>query len=594
MTLPIYLLALQHVNYLSYLSTNIVQPIDDLLRGNKFADVQFVVQNPCGRSDHEAVDEIYKAVSRVVPTSCISLNDSIPPDLPFLHASRATLILHVYIARTLPDFEQTGNVTAEIMGNNRPKVLLVTMLEEQNCNFEQFLEQTWHRYLIDMTVLELLEPNGSAAAAMVHRYNPFTRVYDRRTYASGVEWFPNKVQDLHGYPIKVGTLLLNRTDYYWYMKNLKKYESPDVKTLKTLARVMNFTIVLLSYERPVPAIVEGKCDIILPSLSIYADNFSRVIEYTLPLNFESWCPVIPLKYEYNKFEGKALVGIAINCCVVLVFWGISAVLKFNPDLWQPLKIFGLLITIAMPSKPRRTKERVIFFAIIIASSIYSANLFVDLTTVSMTEKTEVDYKTYKELDMSGLIPVVVPDVYNVTFFGDDESFLRLKRKAITGDTLGQFCMDYLKQHQNVSCFLDTIGANMNIYLQARYGNVTAKICKHLCYVKLPVAYFLRRRSPYKDRFVDIVTRLGQTGIRRKWSNDYVGKVRPNKASPMEINSVYKSSLVWNLIWITGCGLLVSLLAFLGEVMTHHVHRAESVRRGCRNFSLHPRLCARPR
>ncbi|XP_043524093.1 uncharacterized protein LOC122536093 [Frieseomelitta varia] len=573
--LPIYLLALQHVNYLRYLSTNVVQPVNDLLRRNKFTDVQFVVQNPYGRSDHGAVDEIYKTVSRVLPTSCISFNGSIPPELSFFHASRTTLILYVYIARTLPDFEQTGNITAEIMGNNRPKVLLMTMLEEQNCNFEQFLEQTWHRYLIDMTVLELSEPNGSAVTTMIHRYNPFTRVYDQRPYASGVEWFPNKVQNLHGYPMRVG--MLNRTDYIWFIRNLLKYESPDVKTMKTLARVMNFTIVKVPDKRPVQATADGKCDIIIPSLSIYADNFSRLIEYTLPLDFENWCPVIPLKYKYNKSEGQALVGLAINCCIVLVFWGISVVLKFNSDLWQPLKIFGMLIAVAMPSKPRGTKERVIFFAILIASSIYSTNLFVDLTTVSMTEKTEMDYKTYEELDKSGLIPVVVPDLLNVTFVNDDESFLRLKRKTITGDTLEQSCINYLKQHQNVTCFQDTTGTNMIIYMEARLGNVTAKICKNLCYVRLPVAYFLRKHSPYKDRFVDIITRLRQTGIRRKWSNDYIGKIRPKKASMMEINSLYKSSLVWNLIWITSCGLLVSFLAFLGEVITHRVHRVESVR-----------------
>lgn len=579
MTLPIYLLALQHVNYLSYLSTNVVQPVNDLLRRNKFADVQFVVQNPDGRSDHGAVDEIYKTVSRVMPVSCISLNDSIPPELSSFRASRATLILYVYVARTPPDFEQTGNVTAEMMGNSRAKVLLVTMLEERNCSFERFLQQTWHSYLIDMTILELSEPNGSAVAAKVHSYNPFSRVYDQRPYASGVEWFPNKMANLHGYPIRA--TMVNRAAYIWFQTNSQnypiKYKGPDVETLKTLAQSMNFTVELHPDVKPIDDIINGKIDIIITTLSIYADNVSRAVEYTLPLNFETWCPIIPLEYEYNNHEGQALVGIVINCCVVLVFWGISAVLKFDRDLWQPLKIFGLLIAISMPSKPRKTTERVIFFAIIIASSIYSANLFVDLTTVSMTEKTEVDYKTYEELDKSGLVPVVAAGIFNVTFLSDDESFLQLKRKAIAGDNMLQNCMDYLKKHRNVTCFLDSNSANMIIYLQARLGNATAKICKHLCYVKLPTAYFLRKHSPYRDRFVDIITRLEQTGIRRKWFNDYIGKVRPKKASTMEMNSLYKSSLLWNLIRITSCGLVVSLLAFLGEIITYRVHRAESIR-----------------
>ena len=577
MMLPVYLLMLQQINYLNHLS-NVEQTIIDVLRRIKFSDVQLVVQNPYG-NNFGIINEIYKIVAQTIPTSYILVNDSDPLGLPSSQVSQATLVLYIYVAKTSPNFEQTENITRAIVSKNRPKILLITMIEETDCNFEPLLKQTWQNHLIDIAILELSKLNRHTIATKVHQYNPFTDVYDQRPYVSGIELFPNKMDNLHGYPIRIG--MVKRAGYLWYMKNSQgypvMYRGPDVKVIKTLARIMNFTIAVYPSQEVFVDIINEKIDMIIPTLSIFADANAVKCDFTLPFGFESWCPVVPVKYKSNHAEIRGLIGIATNFCVLLIFWGLSVVLKFQSDLWQPLKIFGLLIATTISSRPKKTTERVIFFLIVLASSMYSANLFIDLTNISMKEHTVIDYNSYKELDDTGLTPVILTGLLNVTFLNEDESSSRLKRNAIQMDN-AESCANYLEQHKNITCFLETRSVNMIMYSHAREGKRVLKICEKLCYAKPPSAYFLKKHSPYRDQFVKIIIRLDAAGIRMKWLNDYIGKFRPRKTHIMEVNSSYTLPLAWNLAYITCSGFLMSLLVFFGEIIIHYLRRDKGTKK----------------
>lgn len=568
---------LQQINYLNHLS-NVEQTIIDVLRRIKFSDVQLVVQNPYG-NNFGIINEIYKIVAQTIPTSYILVNDSDPLGLPSSQVSQATLVLYIYVAKTSPNFEQTENITRAIVSKNRPKILLITMMEETDCNFEPLLKQTWQNHLIDIAILELSKLNRHTIATKVHQYNPFTDVYDQRPYVSGIELFPNKMDNLHGYPIRIG--MVKRAGYLWYMKNSQgypvMYRGPDVKVIKTLARIMNFTIAVYPSQEVFVDIINEKIDMIIPTLSIFADANAVKCDFTLPFGFESWCPVVPVKYKSNHAEIRGLIGIATNFCVLLIFWGLSVVLKFQSDLWQPLKIFGLLIATTISSRPKKTTERVIFFLIVLASSMYSANLFIDLTNISMKEHTVIDYNSYKELDDTGLTPVILTGLLNVTFLNEDESSSRLKRNAIQMDN-AESCANYLEQHKNITCFLETRSVNMIMYSHAREGKRVLKICEKLCYAKPPSAYFLKKHSPYRDQFVKIIIRLDAAGIRMKWLNDYIGKFRPRKTHIMEVNSSYTLPLAWNLAYITCSGFLMSLLVFFGEIIIHYLRRDKGTKK----------------
>ncbi|XP_076302734.1 uncharacterized protein LOC143221089 [Lasioglossum baleicum] len=565
--LPIYLLTLQQINRSNYLPI-IDRAIEDVLREVKLSNVQLMVHG-CLASNFEIVESIYKTVVRVVPASYVSLNDSILEELPSFAVSRATLILYFYIAKGPPDLRQREDIVRAIASNDsRPKVLLITMLEEENSDFEALFNRAWDARFIDVTILEMSKLDGREVAMKIHRHNPFTNAYDQQPYVPGIEWFPNKLRNLHGYPLMVAKM--KRPDFIWLPKNSTTKE-PDVEIAKALASTMNFTFVLQHVDKNVFEQVKiREIDIVVTAISLFVVGKLEKIDYSLPLDFELWCPVVPITYRYNSMKYRALIGIVINCIVVLVFWGISRLLKFDSHSWQPLRIFALLISSTISLKLRGTKERFVFFNVMMASSMFSTALYSDLTTVSMRNRIQTDYKSYKELDESGLMPAVYDVLMNVTFLGDDESFLSLKRKAISIGRIGD-CLVYLLRHRNITCFVPSNAANIAINEEARRGSVAMKICKELCYAKPPVAYFMSKHTPYRDRIVEIIMRLHIAGIWRKWHLDYIGKSSMKRPRDVKVNSLYNSSVTWNLLFILGGGFSVSLLIFLGEILIHGIN-----------------------
>lgn len=575
MILPIYLLTLQQMNYLYHLPI-IERSVKDLLDTSQFLNVLFVVQNSLGRDpldDLQLIDEIYKTVSRTIPTNFVSFNDSIPIELPDIDATESTLILYSYVAKDFPDRRRREDIARFIEHcQNRSKVLLITRLEEMNCNFEGFLKQIWYDELIDMTVLELSVSYKRSITMNVHRYNPFTNIYDRTPYTSALDWFPNKMIDLHGHPFRA--TVLEREGYINLTVDSRdypvSYRGPDVKLLRTLARIMNFTIVMLPNNDALTSLMDGDLDMIVPKLPLFPDPRFDLLDHTLPFEYEKWCPVVPITYQVNTIESRAFAAIIANIVILLAFWAISALLKFEKRLWQPLKIFGILIATSVSMKPARTLERIVFFLVVLASIVYSANLYVDLTSVSMADTMETEYKSYKDLDESGLTPVVLHMIFNVTFFTDDQAFNSLKRKAIADEDM-ENCTDVLSRYRNVTCFMELRGINALIYSQAKRDSATMKVCRNLCYAKPHATYFLRKHSPFRSKFDAIISRLEAAGIRKKWHYDFIGKFFPKKARPVNRN-LYESSLVWNLVYIGVIGFLSSIVAFFSEILVYHSHK----------------------
>ncbi|KAG6794672.1 hypothetical protein HZU73_10237 [Apis mellifera caucasica] len=570
---PIYLLTLQQMNYLYQLPI-IERSVKHLLDTSQFLNVLFVVQNsldPLDDLDH-LIDEIYKTVSRTIPTNLVSFNDSIPIELPEIDATESTLILYSYVAKDFPDRRRREDIARFIEHcQNRSKVLLVTRLEEMNCNFEGFLKQIWYDELIDMTVLEL-SPSKRSITMNVHRYNPFANVYDRSPYTPTLDWFPNKMTDLHGHPFRA--TVLEREGYVNLTVDSRdypvSYKGPDVKLLRTLARIMNFTIVMQPNNDALTSLMDGDLDIIIPKLPLFPDPRFDLLDHTLPFEYEKWCPVVPITYQVNAIETRAFAAIIANIVILLAFWAVSALLRFERRLWQPLKIFGILIAASVSMRPGRTLERIVFFLVVLASTVYSANLYVDLTSVTMADTMETEYKSYEDLDESGLTPVVLHMIFNVTFFTDDQAFNSLKRKAIADEDMDD-CTEVLSRYRNVTCFMELRGINALIYSQARRDTATMKVCRNLCYAEPHATYFLRKHSPFRGKFDAIISRLEAAGIRKKWHYDFVGKFFPKKGRPVKRN-LYESSLVWNLVYIGVIGFLASIVAFFCEILVYRAHK----------------------
>ncbi|XP_076621045.1 uncharacterized protein LOC143341769 [Colletes latitarsis] len=558
------LLTMQEMSHSKYLTpTNRI--LEDVLRATKPLDVQFVIQDLIG-GKHDIIDEIYKSVSRTLPTSCISLNETIPMELPSFRAHCSTLIIYVYISKTIPDVRGENDIVRVIIyDDNRPKVLLITVLEEENNNFESLLKEMWRMNILHAMILELSESNGDVTAMKIHQYNPFINVYDRQSYSSSTRWFSNEMTNLHGYPIRVHIVIrLGHVDLTrspdGYPLN---YHGPDVKLLNILSRTLNFTVVTIPHMGILGPIKDGTAEFLMTTLPLFGTNYTSDLAFTLPMKFEKWCPTMFVKYKYKTYMARAFIGFAINYAIVFIIWVISIFMKFDSNQWQPLKIFGLIISASIQMKPMVHAERIMFIVSMLVSSIYTSNLYADLTTAYMHVANEVDYMNLEEFEKSGLVPVVRRQLANITFFNDDQAFIRLKKKAVATDSLID-CMDTMVKHKNVSCFLELTEVNALIHLDKYKSPPTVKICKHLCYANPPNAYYFNPHSPYRGVITEIIIRVEASGIRKMWSNHDIDQSRWKKKQ-MNVGTNC-SSLVLSLIYILMCGFITSTFALFGEIM----------------------------
>ncbi|XP_053972916.1 uncharacterized protein LOC128873383 [Hylaeus volcanicus] len=564
------LLTMQEMSHSKYL-TPINRILQDVLHSAKALDVQFIIQDLI-ESKCEIVDEIYRSVSRTVPTSCISFNESIPTKLPAFRAYDSTLIVYVYVSKSSPDRRAIEDIIRVIVyDDTRPRVLLIAIPVEQNNNFELLLKQMWQNRILHAIILELSESNGQMTGMRIHQYDPFRNIYELQTYTPSIQWFPDKLMNFHGYPVTVH--VTNRLGYMNVTTNSKGYlvsmSDIDADVLQTLAESLNFTIVARYIKRKIgitrAGMEYGSAEMLMTTFPMIGSHQRRKLKFTLPINFEKWCPLVPIIRKYDQYVSRAFIGIAFNCIIVILVWFASIILKFNSRQWNPLNIFGLIISASVLIKPKSITERIIFFIIIVISSIYSSHLYRDVTSASLRVTDEIEYTSFDELYDSGLIPVVKTALFNDTFEVDDESFVRLKEKAIDMPSSRE-CANYLAKYRNVTCLTEWKHAKIMINMHIRNGEPIMKICKNLCYTSPPSTYYFFKHSPYVNRVTDVILRVEEAGIREIWYNNNFRKVVSKKRHFMDIENTQKYSLVFNIIYITGWGYLISVLVFFLELI----------------------------
>nr|XP_012145472.1 PREDICTED: uncharacterized protein LOC105663087 [Megachile rotundata] len=567
MALATFLLAIHQLNYTEYL-TSINQPIRELLTTSKSSDVLFIVHDPTSNNS-EIIEDMYRIVVQTSPTTFVYLNRS-DTNLSF-HVSRRTLIFYLFFSKSSPNVNESQEIANVISREEtRQKVLLMTFLEERDCNFESLFVQLWRKQLINVAILELPRfENKERQKIMLHRYNPFSKDYDRQVYTSGIEFFPDKAKNLHGNPMKI--LLFPRAAIPAVITDSQgrvvKIRGPDAKMLNTFSKVLNFTpnmykVPTVDFSLHGTMAVED-IDISL-SLPIFSSNMSS--EYTLPLHHEHWCAVVPISYTSKLIETQAIIGTVVNYVIVLSFWAISRMLKLDRRYWQPLKIFGMILCLSVPIKSRRAIERILLFAIFLASSVLSTNLYADLTTSHIKGSEQTVYKDFKDIEDSGLIPQILKPVYNVTFKNnDDPYFVGLKKKTVPITNMSD-CFYNLARYKNVTCFMERKFADVMIYSYWKKGENSMVVCSNLCYAKPLAAYYTKKNSPVVEKLSLIVMRLKQSGLQHKWNMDFTGKFSVRKTHLMNVNDDSKPSLVGKLIPIVTCGFFLSMVVFWAELL----------------------------
>ena len=136
------------------------------------------------------------------------------------------------------------------------------------------------------------------------------------------------------------------------------------------------------------------------------------------IRLEQCCAVVPtivIEASVIVSSGTYFTGLATIGLVIFI-WAFSFLMRVQKrSIWHPFNIIFLFLGIAVAHQPSKVGERFIFGSLLFASLFYSSNIFAMLTSFNLAENSIKPFDSFEELDDSKLVPIVHPNMFNMTF-----------------------------------------------------------------------------------------------------------------------------------------------------------------------------------
>lgn len=591
----------------------IIQIVDEELKNDNFLQFITEVQKnyPCLLIDKKRIKE--------------ENNDQMPP----LSESRASIFVIFVSSKNLTALFKTIKFIKYLCQSNaRSKVLIIHQATKKldiyssdnsktsDEQYRQFFETVWLDQFLDVTVLELLpkkiENNLvtlSQSEVVIHHYNPFTKMYSRNKVTSdctfdhstnrkepkfqnklqSCNFFPNKVQNLHNYPLIMG--VFNYPPYVIIKQNSTGHvisvTGPDIKALNVLSESVSFTInYKFSNQTNWDKFSCIKTENIgitnqtiynkVQMIALEGINFASCLgSYTVTgrgirlFRYIHLVPILPGPPE--PFSGSWQVLNLLSVIILLLLpWLTAKLLHFDIHNWQIINILQMVLGMSAPREPTFTVERIIFACLLISCFLESTYIFSAFSSSQLQMESFLKLDTFGDMLKTTLTPMIAVNLLKpVTNVTDD--FDRLFNRTLPYDSAPDYCVNILKNFKNVSCVMRETQAQLFVYNdKAKTGRSSMKILNKEIMWLYSSAMVLAGGSPFRERFDGIILRLVQSGIGKKWDDDQFQRHDrgPSQLDLFQLESSQTSSIMMQLLELLIIGWVCSIIAFFGELAVH--------------------------
>ena len=554
-----------------------------------------IVDDSAGSHDVRIID-IVRKIQQTVSTKVMNLN-STTSDGIFeryrLHQNleKSTLIILIQVFKHSPKNLATGDtikfLVHSLEKSIRPKCLMIALPNKGNLMCRELLEYMWSQYFLDFTILEIREKekgsfyrNGHQQVAIFHNFNPFNGTYTKQNYTTNLKLFPNKLEDLYGFEMKVGSF--HFPPFLFVERNSSGHplqvNGEDAQIVKAISKKMNFLIT------EVPSLDEsvghwncknesettGNAHLIshnkirfLTNRAMQFVNCEGVSRASKRTGSVDICALVRITSSPDYSPSLTMKWMYL-ILLVLTIWVITYLLKFENDVWSWLEILRVMLGFSVPREPQRLSERIAFISILIAFSVFSCSVFAILTDMKLTKKPEMKFNTLGELNRSGLVPMMREDfaiALKQTSNRLNEELLK-RSKIISND---ETCVDMILQWKNVTCIMRELVAQMVIEKHRDYdGSPLMKIVKQRFLYAVKVIHF-EPKSPYVRKIDTILERLIESGLIDYWEMKFLPnsrKISKNKAKE-ELQSI---SVLFPLVFFLAVGCALSIVVFICELL----------------------------
>uniref|UniRef100_A0A6V7JZQ5 Ionotropic glutamate receptor L-glutamate and glycine-binding domain-containing protein n=1 Tax=Bracon brevicornis TaxID=1563983 RepID=A0A6V7JZQ5_9HYME len=581
----------------------------DLFRyiGNKDASHREVIIITSRKAPNRPVDNpwvirLLQRTTQIYPIIRINLN---PPfdnhDESHFLSIDATAALFIFVHDILTERSIYPEKVIDIMkrlslNKKHVRYLAIFLSLELTNNFDKLLKYSWSQQVMDFTIIEMIHCinrtegllkicTSNEESPVIHYYNPFLNETVTRTYQAPFDWFPDVLQNMHGYPLKIGVVNRPPFSYVEWHKNLtlKSMNGPDIKLIRAVAERMNFSLDILPrlityselYNERTPQglfnlMASGKVDIYAAVTPHFSENISESLFRSEKILRDELCALVPItKTVAIPLSKDAIEAMVVIIGVVLIYVASSWFLHFYQswDFFRTIRVL-LGIPINVNNSHWSLTQRIVVQVLMIVSLFFSANIYGGLTKVSIDLDTEVQIKTFQELDESGLIPIINPFFFNKTFGNidpDDKPMLNLKKKAITSIAPWR-CPIEAGKYFNVTCLIGKREGELFIKSSYLNGKPTIKFAE-TCFWLDSYVFLIRPGSPYRRRMDNILTLFQEVGLREKWYRDGP-KMMTRKTSDDESLDPPKGVLSEHLTAVSVFGCVTATAIFFCEIIWH--------------------------
>lgn len=499
----------------------------------------------------------------------------------FMSYPRNTLVTIVAPEGSFVGFEISRLL--EFIGNSsgiltRPKCLIFVFLNanDHSLGYREFLDQMWKNLFLDLTILDVLGGNIT-----VHQFNPFVS-YTRRPLSREIELFPDKLKNLHRYPLRVG--VFHQNPFFRLTRGKKEsiqISGPDASVLKELARLMNFQLSFI--ESNVSRFGEFHClkaktsgllrDLVYHRIHMIGDRSittkaicSKNLIEGMEFETDHYVFVFPLfkktSYEISIKSSFYLSIVVIVFCAGLS-WTIEYFGKFDKTIWNKFVIIEILLGLGLEREPVKFREKCFFLVFLMVAFFWSSNIVASLTDIQFQLKEEIKMNTLDDLMKSKLL---ISCTINVAM---------VLKKIVHEEKLGEWwreerivnyenCIDVLLSKQNVACVMKLSAADYETRGTQQMKRM--KYLDHYLYSSFN-AFLMEPGSPFIGRFASLYLELTRAGLIEKWqfSDGKIAKSQDHENGENEddVANVKTTSFLLG-IMIFGCS--ASFLAFIGELL----------------------------
>lgn len=373
------------------------------------------------------------------------------------------------------------------------KILLVFILNKKYNEYKALLQEFFKRDVLDVDILEISVQSNSSFDYLVYQWNPFSQQFSSLKYNPSLEWFPNKLGNLHGHVFNVGLTSSKCLRLSMFTNNYSHCDKFYYK-FNGIMSMMNASYKVRNVSRDLRN--EKNFDVAIPKPSINEISRYTCIRPCKISGDRFLLPRLtaPVKVYNLKSSAVSFCSTALAVIVIFVWTYLS---QYDRQTWCSAKIFGMIVGSANHRRLSGAAEIVTFIIVFAVGFYFGSQLTSGLTMNTIVMENDIELNCFEDLKNNNV--ALLTDRVNKRYLVDARK-ANLTIIPLIKSGQWETGIRQMLKHQNVSVQIKNTNSKLFPNKISVKEKVLGRIADILNTDSCINIYRLSDYSPYADRF----------------------------------------------------------------------------------------------